>query len=150
MAIVRWDPFRELDTLQHSINRLFDDNFRFLKVPEATLTQGEGAFPVDIKDTPESILVMAELPGFSKEDIKVSYTDNMLSIKGERTREEKEQGTSFLRVERSYGSFSRSFSLDVPIKQDEVKARYQDGVLEITLPKKDDTVKKEINVEIEG
>lgn len=150
MAIVRWEPFRELNTLQHSINRLFDDNLRFLKSPEATLAQTGGAFPVDIKDTPEAILVMAELPGFSKEDIKVSFTDNMLSIKGERTREEKEQGTSFLRVERSYGSFSRSFTVDVPIKQDEVKARYQDGVLEITLPKKDDTAKKEINVEIEG
>lgn len=149
MAIVRWDPFRELNTLQHSINRLFDDNLRFLKAPEGTLAQGVGAFPVDIKDTPEAVLVMAELPGFGKEDIKVSFNDNMLSIKGERAREEKEEGASFLRVERSYGSFSRSFSVDVPIKQDEIKARYQDGVLEITLPKKEETVKKEINVEIE-
>lgn len=150
MAIVRWDPFRELNTLQHSINRLFDDNFRFLRAPEASLTQGGGAFPVDIKDTPEAILVMAELPGFNKEDIKVSFTDNMLSIKGERSREEKEEGANFLRVERSYGTYSRSFSVDVPIKQDEIKARYQDGVLEITLPKQNDVAKKKITVDIEG
>lgn len=150
MAIVRWDPFRELNTLQHSINRLFDDNLRFLRVPETALAQGGGAFPVNIKDTPEALLVTAELPGFNREDIKVNFTDNMLSIKGERNREEKEEGENYLRVERSYGSFSRSFSVDVPVKQGEIKARYQDGVLEITLPKQDEAAKKEINVEIEG
>lgn len=150
MAIVRWDPFRELNTLQHSINRLFDDNLRFLRAPEAPLTQGGGAFPVDIKDTPEAIVVKAELPGFNKDDIKVNFTDNMLSIKGERSREEKEKGENFLRVERSYGSFSRSFTVDVQVKQGEIKARYQDGVLEITLPKQDEVAKQEINIEIEG
>lgn len=149
MAIVRWDPFRELNTLQHSINRLFDDNLRFLRAPDAALAQG-GAFPVDIKDTPEAVVVIAELPGFNKEDIKVNFNDNMLSIKGERNREEKEESENYLRVERSYGSFSRSFSVDVPVKQDEIKARYQDGVLEITLPKQDEAAKKEFNVEIEG
>lgn len=150
MAIVRWDPFRELNTLQHSINRLFDDNLRFLRAPEASLSQGGGAFPVDIKDTPEAILVLAELPGFNKEDIKVSFADNMLSIKGERSREEKEEGADYLRVERSYGTFSRSFSVDVPVKQDEIKARYQDGVLEINLPKQNEAVKKEVSIDIEG
>lgn len=150
MAIVRWDPFRELNTLQHSINRLFDDNLRFLRAPEASLTQGGGAFPVDIKDTPEAIIVNAELPGFNKEDIKVSFVDNMLSIKGERSREEKEEGADFLRVERSYGTFSRSFSVDVPVKQDEIKARYQDGVLEINLPKQKEAVKKEVSIDIES
>jgi HSP20 family protein len=149
MSLVRWDPFRELNTLQRSINRLFDDNLRFLRAPEGTFTQGDGAFPVDIKDTPEAIQVLAELPGFNKEDIKVSFSGNMLHIKGERSREAKEEGANFLRVERSYGSFSRSFSVDVPIKTSEIKASYQDGVLKINLPKQDDVVKKEIYVDIE-
>lgn len=149
MALVKWDPFREMASLQHSINRLFDDNFRLLKAPEGALAQGL-SFPVDIKDTGEAILIKAELPGMSKEDIKVNFNDNMLTIRGERKREEKEEGANFIRVERSYGSFSRSFSVDMPVKYNEIKARYQDGVLEITLPKEEEAKKKEISVEVEG
>ncbi|OPY58806.1 MAG: 18 kDa heat shock protein [Pelotomaculum sp. PtaU1.Bin035] len=149
MAIVKWDPFRDLVGLQSSINKLFDDNFRFLKAPEATLAQG-GAFPVDIKDTPDTVQIKAELPGINKEDIKISFADNILTIRGERKKEEKEEGANFIRVERSYGSFSRSFTVDVPVKQDMVKARYQDGILEITLPKEEVSKKKEVNIKIEG
>lgn len=149
MALVKWDPFREMVSLQNSINRLFDENFRFMKAPEGALAQG-GTFPVDIKDTPEAVLIKAELPGMNKEDIKVNFNDNLLTIRGERKKEEKEEGANFLRIERSYGSYSRSFSVDVPVKQGEIKARYQDGILEITLPKEVDQKKKEVNVEIEG
>ncbi|NPV72580.1 MAG: Hsp20/alpha crystallin family protein [Pelotomaculum sp.] len=149
MALVRWDPFRELVNLQHSINRLFDENFRFMRVHEGNLAQG-WTFPVDIKDTPEAILVKAELPGVNKDDIKVSFSDNLLTIRGERKKEEKEEGANFLRVERSYGSFSRSFSVDVPVKQEQIKARYQDGILEITLPKEDWSKKKEVTITVEG
>lgn len=149
MALVKWDPFREMAGLQHSINKLFDENFRLWRSPEGPLMQG-GTFPVDIKETPEAVLIKAELPGMNKEDIKISFTDNLLTILGERKKEEKEEGVNFLRVERSYGSFSRSFSVDVPVKQGEIKARYQDGVLEITLPKEEDSRKKEVAIEIEG
>ncbi|MGI6491187.1 MAG: Hsp20/alpha crystallin family protein [Pelotomaculum sp.] len=150
MAIVRWDPFRELNNLQHSINKLFDDNLRFWRLPDANLQQDMGSFPVDIKDTPGAILVHAEMPGFNKEDIRVSLNGDVLTIKGERKREEKEERENFIRLERSYGSFSRSFSVDVPVKQNEIKARYQDGVLSITLPKQEDVSIKETNIEIEG
>jgi len=149
MALVKWDPFRDLSNLQSSINKLFDDNFRFWREPEVTLTQ-EGAFPVDIKDTPGAILIKAELPGFNKSDIKVSLADNLLTIRAERQREEKEENVNYLRVERSYGSFSRSFTLDVPVKHEKLKARYQDGVLEITLPKEESARRKEFNIDIEG
>lgn len=149
MSIIRWDPFRELNTLQRSINRLFDYNLRLLREPEAGFDLGDGAFPVDIQDTPDAIVVMAELPGFNKEDIKISFSGNMLHIKGQRNREVKAEGANFLRVERSYGSFSRSFSIDVPVKTGEIKAVYQDGVLKITLPKEDNVAGKEINVKIE-
>lgn len=149
MALVRWDPFRELTGLQSSINRLFDDNFRFLKSPERTFEQGF-SFPVDIKDTPEAVLVKAELPGMNKEDIRVNFKDSMLVIKAERKQEEKAEGANHLRIERNYGSFARSFSVDVPIKREEIKARYQDGVLEVVLPKEEEPGKREFNVEIEG
>ncbi len=132
MSLVRWDPFRELTNLQNSISRLFDENF--FQFSEKGLAQGL-MFPVDIKDTPAAILVKAELPGISKEDVKISFSDNLLTIKGERKKEEKEEGADFLRVERSYGTFSRSFTVDVPVKAGEIKARYDNGVLEITLPK---------------
>lgn len=149
MALVKWDPFRDLSGLQSSINRLFDDNFRFWREPEATLTQ-EGTFPVDIKDTTGAILIKAELPGFNKDNIKVSLADNLLTIRAERQKEEKEESSSYLRAERSYGSFSRSFTLNMPVMHEKLKARYQDGVLEITLPKEEDARKKEINIDIEG
>ncbi|OPX84313.1 MAG: 18 kDa heat shock protein [Pelotomaculum sp. PtaB.Bin104] len=149
MAIVKWDPFRELEGLQSSINRLFDDNFRFMRMPEATLAQG-GAFPVNIKDTPEAVQIKAELPGFNKGDIKISLSDNVLTIRAERQKEDKVENENYIRVERSYGSFSRSFTVDVPVVQDQLKARYQDGIVEITLPKAEETKKKEVNINIEG
>lgn len=147
MALVRWDPFRELAGLQNSITRLFDESLRYLRLPEGS--SGQMAFPVDIKDTPEAVLVKAELPGMNKEDIKISLNDNILTIQGERKREEKEEGVNFVRVERSYGSFSRSFTVDVPVKHNEIKARYQEGVLEITLPKEEVVKQEEINIKIE-
>jgi len=149
MALVKWEPFRELAGLQQSINRLFDDNFRFWGLPERTLGQA-WSFPVDIKDTPEAVLIKAELPGLDKGDIKICFNDNLLTIQGERKKEEKEERENYVRVERSYGSFSRTFSVDAPVKQDQIKARYQDGILEITLPKEEDSGKKEVTIPIEG
>jgi len=148
VALVRWDPFRELASLQQSINRLFDENLRFWKSSEVGAAAG-WSFPVDIKDTPDAVLVRAELPGMKKEDIKVTYRDNILTISGERKREEKEEGVNYLRVERSYGAFSRSFSVDVPVKEEGIKARYQDGILEVTLPKEEKARKREFNITIE-
>ncbi|MEW6727126.1 MAG: Hsp20/alpha crystallin family protein [Bacillota bacterium] len=144
MSLVRWDPFRELSALQHSINRLFEDIYP----RQGNLTQG-WMFPVDIKETPEAILVKAEIPGVSKDDIKVTFDNNVLTIRGERKSEEKEEGANFLRVERKYGSFSRSFSVDVPVDQEKIKASYKDGVLEVVLPKGAED-SKGVTVEIEG
>jgi len=148
MALVKWDPFRELASLQQSINRLFDENLRLWKFPEPGTAAG-WSFPVDIKDTPDAVVVRAELPGLNKDDIKVTYRDNILTISGERKKEEKEEGVNYLRVERSYGAFSRSFTVDVPVKEEGIKARYQDGVLEVTLPKEEKAKKKEFNIAIE-
>lgn len=148
MALIKWDPFREMVNLQNSINRLFDENFRFWRSPEAGLVEG-WSFPVDIKETRDSIIVTAEIPGLNREDVKVSFADNQLTIRGERKKETKEEGDRYLRVERSYGTFSRVFTVDVPVKADEIKAKYQDGILEITLPKKEEVKPKDIEITIE-
>jgi HSP20 family protein len=147
MALVKWDPFRELAGLQQSINRIFEDSLRYSKGTDGNLAQG-WMFPVDIEDTPEAVLIKAELPGMNRKDIKISFNDNLLTIRGERKKEEKVENQNYIRVERSYGTFSRSFSVDVAVNEDDIKARYQDGVLHIALPKKDD-YRKEVNIEIE-
>lgn len=150
MSLVRWDPFREISNLQASINKLFDENFRLFRAPEqGGLVQG-WMFPVDIKETADSIIINAEIPGLNREDIKISFADNQLTIRGERKKEIQEENERFLRLERSYGSFCRTFTLDVPVKPEEIKARYQDGLLEITLPKQDDIKPREITIDVEG
>jgi HSP20 family protein len=144
---VRWDPFRELENLQGSISKLYDENLRHFRKHEGTANQL--AFPVDIKYTPESVLIKAELPGMNKDDIKVTFSDNILTIQAERSKEEKEEGVNYVRTERSYGSFSRSFTVDVPVKQGDVKASYQEGVLEITMPKEKVEKKEEVSIKVE-
>lgn len=144
MSLIRWDPFGDLARIQNSINRLFDDNYRLFSQEE----RGHGwGFPVDIKDTPEAIVVKADLPGLRREDISVSYNNNVLTIRGERKSEAKTEGENYVRFERRSGLFSRSFALDAPVKADAIKATYRDGILEINLPREKTT--KEISITIE-
>lgn len=145
MGLVKWDPFHEMTNLQHSINKLFDD--RFLKSSDLGLSQG-WAFPVDIKETADSIVIKAEMPGLTREDVKITFSDNLLTIRGQRQKENKFEGERYLRVERSYGNFSRTFNLDFPVKAEEIKARFQDGILEVLLPKKEEAKPKEITIDI--
>ncbi len=143
MPIVRWDPFRELVQLRDEIGRWFDD------LTEREREERRSAVwtpSVDIKETEKEVLIKADLPGVKKEDIEVSVDENQLVIKGERKFEKEEKEKDYLRIERSYGSFYRAFDIGVPIKADEVKASYNDGVLEITIPKAE--VKKPKKVEI--
>lgn len=150
MAIVRWEPFRELANLQSSITKLFDESFRFPSTSElGGFTQG-WTFPVDIKETDDSLVLKAEIPGLNREEIKINFNDNQLTIRGERKKEIKEEGERYLRVERSYGSFSRTFNVDLPVKPEGIKARYADGILEITLPKKEDVKPRQIDIEVQG
>jgi len=143
MPIVRWDPFRELVQLRDEIGRWFED------IAERDKEERRSAVwtpSVDIKETEKEVLIKADLPGVKMEDIEVSVDENQLVIKGERKFEKEEKEKDYLRIERSYGSFYRSFDIGVPIKADEVKAHYADGVLEITIPKAE--VKKPKKVEI--
>lgn len=147
MTLIKWDPFREIVALQNSVNRLFDENLRALWQSERK--EHAGFFPVDIKETLENIIIKAELPGMAREDIKVTFNDGLITIKGERRQESKEENGNFLRVERRYGTFSRTFSVDVPVKAAEIKASYKDGVLEVILPRENENKAGEVQIQVE-
>jgi HSP20 family protein len=150
MNLVKWDPFREMANLQSSISKLFEEGTRMPRSSEQDSFVQGWMFPVDIKETDGSILLKAEIPGLSREDIKINFSGNQLTIRGERRKETKEEGERFLRVERSYGSFSRTFTVDMPVKKEEIKARYNEGVLEIILPKQEEIKPRDIEIEVES
>ena len=148
MALIRWDPFREVTSLQERMNRLFSD-FR-LRSPfaEEEITQGTWVPPVDIYETNDSIVLEAELPGITKDSISLEVKDNTLTLKGEKKFEKDVKEENYHRVERSYGSFQRVFTLPSTVQQDKVKAKFRDGILEITLPKVEEAKPKQIKVEV--
>ncbi|MFB3895651.1 MAG: Hsp20/alpha crystallin family protein [bacterium] len=146
MAIVRWSPFRDVVGLRDEMDRLFD-NF-FARSGERGTFDTPWAPTVDIYETKEAVVIDAELPGMKQSDIEVSVTDNTLTIKGEKKQEKNTQEENFHRVERIYGSFSRSFTLPVGVHAEKIKAVYKDGVLKITLPKAEEVQPKQIPIEV--
>lgn len=149
MALVRWRSFRDSVSIQDEMNRLFNDFFG--RVPsrfEADWTPSEWSPSVDIFETKDDILIKAEVPGMKKEDIKITLQDNVLTLKGESKQEKEEKETNFYRMERSYGSFVRSFNLPTVVQADRIKASYKDGILSITLSKAEEVKPKQIPIEI--
>jgi HSP20 family protein len=148
MAITRWRPFRDLVSIQDEMNRLFDDFFGrpFIR---REWTEEAWSPSVDMSETKDNVIVNAEIPGIPKEDIKVAVQDNILTLSGEKGQEKEEKNANYHRIERSYGSFRRSFTLPTSVKPDEVKATYKDGILKITLPKTEEVKPKEIPISVE-
>lgn len=146
MAIVRFDPFRGFETLARRMSEMFEEFERGI-----TVTPSDFSPRVDISEDEKKLYVTVELPGVNKEDVKVSITDdNILVIKGEKKREFKteDKERNFIRVERSYGSFQRSFMLPDNVKKDNVSAKYENGVLTITLEKVEPEPPKQIEIPI--
>jgi HSP20 family protein len=149
MTLIHRSPMRGMLGIQDEMNRLFS---AFLSpVPEKT---EKGALMwnplVDIAETDEEIVVTAEFPGMTKSEIEITMQDNVLTLKGEKKQpstEVKEKNTH--RLERSFGSFERSFSLPVAIRQDKIKAAFKDGILTIHLPKSDEAKRKEVAIVVE-
>lgn len=152
VAIVRWDPFRDVMTLQDRMNRLFDQALSKTRIDrvddEEGLNTSTWVPAVDIFETADSVVVKAELPGVSRENIDIQVRDNTLTLKGERKFEREIQDENYLRIERSYGAFHRAFSLPTVIRQDKVKAALRDGVLEVTLPKAEEAKPKQVKIEV--
>ena len=143
--ISRWDPFRDLSVLQDRINRIFNDATRGSSVGASTRTW---APVVDIAETDNDLVVRAELPGMKREDIDVEVTGESLTIRGERKFDE-DAKDQYIRVERPYGPFQRSFTIGVPVQADKVKAAYRDGILEVTIPKAEEVKPKKIEIKTE-
>src|SRR5512143_2638451 len=144
--ITRWDPFREMSSLQDRMNRLFGDQLGAMTHDEA-LT---GAFvpPVDVYEDENSIQVRLEVPGIDEKDIDVCLENNVLTIRGERKFEKDEKEENFHRVERRYGSFTRSFTLPATVHAEDVQADYEKGVLKIRLAKRAEAKPKQIKVNL--
>jgi HSP20 family protein len=154
MAIVKWDPlscgpFRELSAMQDRMNRFFEDALTRARVIKEGLEEGTWIPPVDIYETGDDLVIKAELPGLSTEDVSVRVEDNVLTLKGERKRQEGIHRDTYHLMERSYGHFRRSFVLPNNVDQEKVQAKFKDGVLFIAIPKLKRIRPKKIAIEIE-
>lgn len=149
MTMVRFEPFRELAQMQDRINRIFGDAYTRRYDDDDVMQRGEWMPPVDIfENGAEEIVLRAELPGVTKEDIDIRVENNTLTLKGERKRDAEVKNEQYHRVERSYGTFSRSFSLPSRIDSEKVRADFRDGVLSITLPVKEEAKPRQISVAV--
>ncbi|HTS13685.1 MAG TPA: Hsp20/alpha crystallin family protein [Candidatus Limnocylindrales bacterium] len=144
-AITRWDPFRNLSTLQDQVNRLFDTSFKG-NADNSALTTWAPA--VDIYETENELVIKADLPDVAEKDIDVRVENNMLTVRGERKFEESVKEDNYLRVERAYGSFSRSFSLPTTVDTEAIKASYKNGVLSVELPKRAESKPKQVKINV--
>ena len=145
MAIIRWDPFRDLVTLREKMNRLFEEAYSS-RGSEKDLITSTWTPSVDIYETDHELVLTAELPGIEDSDINIEIEDNTLTIKGERKFEKEIKEENYHRIERAYGSFAHSFSLPPNIEQEKISAEHEIGILKITMPKKPETKPKKISV----
>jgi len=148
--LTRWEPFREFSTMQdrmNRMNRLFRESYS-PEVPDDSLTTTSFAPPVDIYEDEHNITLKLEVPGIDEKDIDVSVENSTLTVHGERKIEKEEKEENFRRIERQYGSFTRSFTLPSSVDCGQVSAHYDKGVLKIKLAKKAEAKPKQIKVNV--
>ncbi len=143
----RWDPLRDLATMQNRLNRFVRESYS-PECPEEALTTTSFAPPVDIYEDEHAIAVKMEMPGIDEKDIDVRIESNTLTVHGERKIEKEEKEENFRRVERQYGSFTRSFTLPSSVDTGQVSAHYEKGILKISLAKKAEAKPKQIKVNV--
>jgi HSP20 family protein len=144
-VLTRWDPFREFTTLQDRMNRLFRDSYG---EGQEALTTSSFAPPVDVYEDEHNVTLKIEVPGIDEKDIDVRIENNLLTVHGERKFEKEEKEENFRRVERQYGSFTRSFTLPNTVDAENVHASYEKGILKIQLAKKAEAKPKQIKVNV--
>ena len=145
-TIVRYEPFRGLSTLHDQVNRLFNDTLFRGQGEDSAITTWAPA--VDIYETPNELVVKADLPDVDEKDIDIRIENNLLTIHGERKFEKNVSEDNYLRVERTYGSFNRSFSLPNTVNADGIKAEYKNGVLTVNLPKREESKPRQVKVAV--
>ena len=145
-TITRWVPFRGMTALHEHMNRLFDEALFRTRSTDAALTAWSPA--VDIYETENDLVVKADLPDLNEKDLDIRVENNMLTIRGERKFEQSVSEDSYLRVERAYGAFSRSFTLPNTVNADAIQAEYRNGVLTVRMPKREESKPKQIKVKL--
>ena len=144
MNVVKYDPFRDLRGLQDEVNRLFSGTFS--RSTQDEVLRGAWSPSVDIFENKDQIVLEAELPGMKPEDVNISIENNILTLQGERRFEKKDESDNFHRVERSYGSFTRSFTLPSTVSSENANAEFENGVLRLTLAKREEAKPRRIEI----
>jgi HSP20 family protein len=148
MTIVRWDPFRNMTTLQERINRIFDETATRPNYDDE-VSKCDWRPIVDIYDSENAIIINAELPGVTKENITLDVKENILTIKGARKAEEEVRKENYYRKERCFGSFERAFTLPSAIDPSKITANFKEGVLRVEIPKPEEKKPKQIKINVE-
>ncbi|MFN3531077.1 MAG: Hsp20/alpha crystallin family protein [Candidatus Brocadia sp.] len=146
--LMKWPQLPTISSLQSEINRMFDRFFRGWELPEFGVETGAWMPPIDLSETADKVTVKAEIPGIDPKEVDISIQGNTLRIKGEKKEEKEEKGENYYRMERCYGSFSRSIDLPTSVDPNKVTAEYKNGVLEITMQKKEEVKPKQIPVKV--
>ncbi|HVJ08856.1 MAG TPA: Hsp20/alpha crystallin family protein [Acidisarcina sp.] len=145
MAITRWDPFRDVMTLQNRMNSLFQD---FSRAENDAVTTANFVPPVDVYEDEHEVVLKLEIPGIKQEDLSIQVENNTLNIHGERKFEKEEKEENFHRIERRYGTFYRAFTLPTTVDPDSIRASYDAGVLKVELKKRAEAKPKQIKVSV--
>jgi HSP20 family protein len=149
MALIRWEPAREINSLQQEMNRLFSS---FFDTTSATPAAGTGArrwIPaMDLVETEDHFVLRADLPGVAEGDVDLSLEDRVLTVSGERKAEHEERGEGFYRLERAAGSFSRSLTLPEGVDGDAISAHFDKGVLEVRIPKPEERKPRKVAIQV--
>jgi HSP20 family protein len=149
MAIIKWDPLGDIATLQDRINKLFDDSF-----PQRTDAEDDASVcawtpNVDIYETDQGVVIVADLPGVNKEDVAVEVKDNVMTISGMRVGDPQPETTNYFRRERICGNFHRTFTLHALVEPEQIKAKFKNGVLRVEIPKPVEDKPRQVAVDIE-
>jgi HSP20 family protein len=134
MALVRWEPLRELNTLQHEMNRLFGGFFDQPAGQAGGVARSRWVPAMDLVETDGAYVLRADLPGLTRDDVKIELEQNVLTISGERAAEQEQRTDAYYRIERASGAFARSLTLPSGVDADRIEARFADGVLEVRIP----------------
>jgi HSP20 family protein len=145
MQLVRWTPIGNLLSFQHEMNRMFDQFFRGGNGEEAKVSMWRPS--IDVYATDDALVIKAELPGVSKDDVSIDVHQNRLTLRGQRKHETEVKDEHYHRVERSYGSFQRSFTLPATVDAEKAEASFKDGVLELRLPRLESAKPRQIAIQ---
>lgn len=149
MTIVKWDPFKDVSSLQDRINRMFEDFFPRSEGSEPPTGEWDWLPVIDMYETEAGLVIQAELPGVAKEDVSVELKNNLLTLRGQRRTDGDIETRRYVRRERAFGTFQRTFTLNEAVHPEKIIARFKDGILTIEIPREDVLQPKTIKVDID-